>query len=216
MSAREDILQRVRRATKDVAEKDPAKDVPIGWEYRQPTPLDDVIVTFVENIEDYKARIERSDADTTPKRIVEALEALEAGSVVVPAGVPQSWVDAIDEAGVRIVRDDPPLSHQELNEVDAVVTGARVAAAETGTICLDHDEDQGRRALTLVPDRHICVVREPQVVSDIPEAVGRLKESVLKRRPITWISGGSATSDIELDRVEGVHGPRRLFVILEA
>lgn len=215
MNAREEILGRIRKATADIREKDPVKDVDVEWAYRQPTPLEDVLETFVENIEDYKARIERCTADRTADTIVAALEELGASSVLVPHGLDESWVRAIEESGRTIFRDDPPLGNAELNETDAVVTASRVAAAETGTICLDHDTDQGRRALTLVPDRHVCVVREEQVVSDIPEAVGRLRESVEQRRPITWISGGSATSDIELSRVEGVHGPRKLFVVLE-
>jgi len=99
--------------------------------------------------------------------------------------------------------------------VDAVITGSCVSMAETGTICLDHRDDQGRRALTLVPDRHVCVVTADSVVSDVPEAVHRMKASILEGRPLTWISGGSATSDIELQRVEGVHGPRQLFVVLQ-
>lgn len=215
MSAREDILRRIRDATRDIQVKDPVADVAIDWVYGQPTPMEDVIDTFVENIEDYKARIERSEESSTGRAIVDALDELGAASVLVPRGVDAGWVQSLEEAGKTVVRDDPQLDHYQLNDVDAVLTGACVAAADSGTICLDHDEDQGRRALTLVPDRHICVVREDQVVSDIPEAIIRLKPAVEARRPITWISGGSATSDIELDRVEGVHGPRQLFVILE-
>jgi len=106
------------------------------------------------------------------------------------------------------------LSPQELNRIDAVVTAAAVGVAETGTIVLDHSPDQGRRALSLVPDRHICVLRADQVVSGVPEAVALLRPAVEAGQPLTWISGGSATSDIELTRVEGVHGPRQLYVIL--
>lgn len=215
MSAREEILARIREATKDVSEKDPVKDVPVEWSYNQPTPLDSVLDTFVENIIDYKARIVRTPAAETGKAIVAALKELGAKTVVVPEGVPSVWVSALSEGELEIVRDDPPLSHAQLNDVDAVLTGSGVSIAETGTICLDHRDDQGRRALTLVPDRHVCVVRAETVVSDVPEAVTRLKGSIIEGRPATWISGGSATSDIELSRVEGVHGPRQLFVILE-
>lgn len=214
MSAREEILSRIRKATQDVRDKDPVKDVPVTWAYNQPTPLEDVLETFVENILDYKARIVRTPASGTPGAIVAALRELGAKSVVVPDGVPSHWVQAVSDAGLEVVRDEG-LSHQQLNSIDAVLTGSAVSMAETGTICLDHAEDQGRRALTLVPDRHVCVVRADSVVSDVPEAVHRLRASIDAGRPCTWISGGSATSDIELSRVEGVHGPRQLFVVLE-
>ena len=109
---------------------------------------------------------------------------------------------------------DPALSSDCLDRFDAVVTSAVVGIAVTGTIVLDHTEGQGRRALTLVPDVHVCVVTADQVVGDVPEAVARLSASVKAGRPLTWISGGSATVDIELQRVEGVHGPRTLRVVL--
>lgn len=214
MNAREEILARIREATKDVTESDPVKDVPVTWRYDQPTPLADVLETFVENILDYKARITRTPASGTGKAIVAALEELGARTVVVPDGAPQAWVDAVTAAGLEVVRDTR-LSHQQLNDIDAVLTGSAVSMAETGTIALDHSADQGRRALTLVPDRHVCVVRADSVVSDVPEAVHRLKPAVVAGQPVTWISGGSATSDIELSRVEGVHGPRQLYVVLE-
>lgn len=213
MSAREEILRRVRAATEDLRASQ--AEAPVDWTYNQPTPLDNVLDTFEENILDYRARIERVTAEQVPQMIVKALQELGAGSVVVPSGIDESWVAALEEAGLSIVRDDPPLSHEQLNATDAVLTGAAFAAAETGTISLDHSTDQGRRALTLVPDRHVCVVRAENVVSDIPEMVTRLKPAAVARSPITWISGGSATSDIELSRVEGVHGPRQLFVILQ-
>ena len=214
MSARDEILARIREATQDIREKDPVKDVPVTWAYNQPTPLEDVLDTFVENILDYKAKIVRTPASGTPDAIVAALKELGAKSVVVPDGVPEHWVQAVTANGFEVIRDHG-LSHQQLNSIDAVLTGSAVSMAETGTICLDHSEDQGRRALTLVPDRHVCVVRADTVVSDVPEAVHRLRASIDAGRPCTWISGGSATSDIELSRVEGVHGPRKLFVVLE-
>ena len=140
-----------------------------------------------------------------------------------PTGMPdilERFVEMVDDykaagaAGAGAREADPPLTHQELNAIEGVLTASVVSIAETGTIVLDHGPDQGRRALSLVPDLHLCVVRADQVVSDVPEAVGRLAASIGQGRPLTWISGGSATSDIELNRVEGVHGPRTLLVVL--
>ncbi len=127
--------------------------------------------------------------------------------LAVPRGVPEHWLVA---STVARVGDDPPLAHRELDGVDGTITGCAVAIAETGTVVLDGGPDQGRRALSLLPDLHVCVVLASQVAGSVPEALARLTPTA----PLTWISGPSATSDIELQRVEGVHGPRRLEVIV--
>ncbi|HRL49988.1 MAG TPA: lactate utilization protein C [Propioniciclava sp.] len=214
MSAREDILQRIRTATADVTEPDPALDVPVEWTYGQPLATADVLADFVEKVEDYKARVVRVAEDGIGAAIVDALVGLDAASAVLPEGLPDAWVQAVTAAGVTVFRDDPELSHAELNLIAAVVTTAAVGMADSGTIALDHGLGQGRRALSLLPDCHVCVVRSEQVVSDVPEGIARLAPALRARRPVTWLSGGSATSDIELSRVEGVHGPRHLWVIL--
>ncbi len=214
MTARDIILSRIRSALSDVTLDDPATDVPVEWQYGRGSGKPDVLETFVEMVLDYKAVVKRVSPSEVPATIAGLLTERGVRSVVVPAGVDEQWRRAIAEAGVEILSDEPPLSHQELNVSGGVVTASAVAIAETGTIVLDHRPDQGRRALTLVPDLHVCVVRADQVVSDVPEAVGRLASSVTEGNPLTWISGGSATSDIELNRVEGVHGPRTLLVVL--
>ncbi|PID50781.1 MAG: lactate utilization protein C, partial [Propionibacteriales bacterium] len=124
MSAREEILGRIRAATSDVTEADPVLDVPVDWVYGQPTPLPDVLDTFVDNIEEYGARIVRTPASGTSEAIVVALKELGAKSVVVPRGVPAAWSDAVQQAGIEVVRDEPQLTHAELNRVDAVLTGS--------------------------------------------------------------------------------------------
>lgn len=129
-------------------------------------------------------------------------------SVVVPADLDPRWLAATPD--VTVLRDDPPLPLAALDRAGAVLTGCAAAIAETGTVILDAGTAQGRRALTLVPDLHVCVVRAEQIVGTVPEAIAALDP----RRPLTFISGPSATSDIELSRVEGVHGPRTLRVIL--
>lgn len=214
MSARDAIFTRIRAAIADVDEADPALDVPIEWAYGQPTPLPDIVARFDQTVTEYKAAVVRCRPEEVPAKIVEALAFFDVGQAVLPAGLPTAWRVAVEAAGITVSDDDPPLTRDELNHTGAVVTAAAVGIAETGTIVLDHRPDQGRRALTLLPDVHVCVVRSDQVVSDVPEAVALLKQAVLDGQPLTWISGPSATSDIELSRVEGVHGPRNLHVII--
>jgi L-lactate dehydrogenase complex protein LldG len=200
MSAREEILARVRAALADVGEVPPASAAP------RRTAVPDVVGHFAERVADYRATVVRS----TPQRLAADVAAAvpDGASVVVPAGL------AFPVPGAVV--DDGTLAAAELDRIDAVVTQAAVGIAETGTIVLDHGAGQGRRAITLVPDRHVCVVRADQIVLDVPDAMALLGEAVRAGRPLTWISGPSATSDIELSRVEGVHGPRTLHVIIVA
>jgi L-lactate dehydrogenase complex protein LldG len=155
---------------------------------------------FVERLVDYKASVRQTED------LVGVVKDVLAGRrVATPAGVPAEWIASVDA-----VRDEPPLSARDLDGLDGVITGCAVAIAETGTIVLDAGPDLGRRLLTLVPDYHLCIVRRDQIVAGVPEAIARLDPT----RPLTWISGPSATSDIEFNRVEGVHGPRTLEVII--
>jgi len=204
MTAREEILRRVRSA--QVA----APEQGIRREYSHVRQHADRLAQFVQRVEDYKATVIRTPPDGVAAAVAECL--IDAGSVVVPSGFDSSWSWVPD--GLNVVQDEPALRADELDGVDAVLTCAVVGIAETGTIVLDHTAGMGRRALTLVPDLHVCVVTAEQVVGDVPEAVARLSASVKSGRPLTWISGGSATVDIELHRVEGVHGPRTLRVVL--
>ena len=208
MSAREDILSRVRTALADL---DPdtasSRSVPVtlppGAGAGEHRAL--VLDRFVERVEDYRAEVVRCAPADVAARVAAAIPT--GARVVVPDGLAAEVVADLDPG--RLVADTG-LSALELDAVDAVVTACRVGIAETGTIVLDHEADQGRRALSLVPDRHVCLVQADQVVADVPDAVGIVDPA----RPLTWISGPSATSDIELDRVEGVHGPRTLHVLL--
>lgn len=165
---------------------------------------------FKDRILDYKANYARVPRSDVPKAVAEALG--DARRVLVPQGLDM----ALLPQGLDILRDEPRLSNDELDHAQAVVTGCAVAVSETGTIALDHGPDQGRRALTLIPDIHVCLVREHQIVHTVREAVIELGDAIRHGQPVTWLSGGSATSDIELVRVEGVHGPRKLYVIVIA
>lgn len=215
MSAKDEILARIRTALADVPDTPPEEDTPVAWEYHRPTRTEGVLDLFVERVEDYKAAVVRCRGAEVPERIVEALTSHGARHVVLPERLDGAWRAAVEDSGIEVRSDSPRLTRAELDHTDAVVTACRVGAAESGTIMLDHTPDQGRRALSLVPDLHVCVIRADQVVSDVPEAVAAIAPSVREQQlPITWISGGSATSDIELSRVEGVHGPRTLVVIL--
>jgi len=151
--------------------------------------------------------VDRVSAAELPAAVASALRGRAARRLVVPPGLPPEWLAA---AAVEPLSDDPPLSYADLDRADGVVSGCAVAIALTGTIVLDGGTAQGRRALTLLPDYHLCVVRTDQIVGTVPEALTRLDPS----RPQTWISGPSATSDIELNRVEGVHGPRNLAILI--
>lgn len=173
-----------------------------------PGPDIDGVELFAERVADYRATVHRTAAASLPDAIASLLAMRGIRRIVVPSGLPGAWLLAT--VGVTAVRDDPPLSVAELDGVDGVITDCAVAIAETGTIILDAGPAQGRRALTLLPDRHVCIVDPVRVVGTVPEALERLDP----RRPLTWISGPSATSDIELERVEGVHGPRVLDVVI--
>ncbi|QMU78409.1 lactate utilization protein C [Streptacidiphilus sp. PB12-B1b] len=206
MNSRETTLARVRAALRDV----PARESANPRDYRschvadEPTVLLDLLH---ENLVDYRAHVHRTTPAELPATLARLLAARNARSVVVPAGLDRSWLRDVDSA---LVSDNATLTAEHLDDIDAVVTGCALAIAETGTIVLDAGPNQGRRALTLVPDHHICVVAADQIVASVPRALPRLDPL----RPQTWISGPSATSDIELDRVEGVHGPRTLDVVV--
>lgn len=193
MSAREEILRDVRRALSEADRSEVT--VPRGYRETAAPDLD----LFVERVADYRAEVVRCAPDEVETRIAGALP--PGARVVVPDGLPWEVPGAVPDDG---------LTAQQLDGLDAVVTAATVGIATTGTIVLSHGPGEGRRALSLVPDLHVCVVREDQVVADVPDAVTLLDPA----RPTTWISGPSATSDIELNRVEGVHGPRTLHVIV--
>ncbi|MGW6470451.1 LutC/YkgG family protein [Streptomyces nigra] len=208
MSARERILGRVRRALADVP---PGEDAPVERDYLREhgkRTVEETVDLLAENLADYRAIVHRTDSEELPYLIMRLLAQRGSPYVLVPPGLPPEWMSAADPTRVH---DREVSTARELDKVESVVTGCAVAIAETGTIVLDGSPDQGRRRITLVPDHHICVVRVPeQVVSSVPQALERLDPA----RPLTWISGPSATSDIELDRVEGVHGPRTLEVVL--
>jgi L-lactate dehydrogenase complex protein LldG len=204
-SGREVVLDRIRNALRDAPPRGE-----ISRSYQQALdPAIDIIALFVERVEDYRAIVHRTTLDGLAASLAGVLATRGARRIAVPEGISRGW---LARATVEAVNDDPPLSRRELDALDGVVTGCAVAIAETGTIVLDAGPDQGRRALSLLPDHHVCVVRVDQVVGTVPEALRRLEP----RRPLTWISGPSATSDIELQRVEGVHGPRHLDVLLVA
>ncbi|WP_372698816.1 lactate utilization protein C [Arthrobacter sp. JSM 101049] len=207
MEAREEILGRIRSAISD----GPA--VPeVSRTYRRTADLerDEVLGLMVDRLEDYKATVDRVSAANLPGTIAALLQ--DAKSYAVPHGLPAEWLedDRLRNDDRRLT--DAPGSRLAVDELDgiSVVTSSAVSIAESGTIILDGSPTQGRRAISLVPDHHVCVVPASSIVQLLPEALPRIDPT----HPLTWISGPSATSDIELERVEGVHGPRNLDVII--
>jgi len=224
-SAREEILSRVRRALADVPSGDGTSIPRTYLEKHGARTQAQTIDLLAENLADYRAHVHRCSEQEIPATVAKLLADRGSTSVAIPDGLPTAWQSAITSAvalvpatpqsatanTATLIPDAPDLSPRELDAVDSVLSACALAIAETGTIVLDGGPGQGRRVLTLVPDHHICVIRvADQVVDSVPQALARLDPA----RALTWIAGPSATSDIELDRVEGVHGPRTLDVIL--
>jgi len=203
MTARDAVLERVRQA---VAGALPTS-VPRRYSVEGSTPHTRV-EAFVDRVRDYRATV--LHVDDAAVAVAEVLAAQGARRI----GIPRDLDPRLRPAGVELVEDDA-LSPQQLDELDGALTTCAAACAATGTIALDGGPGQGRRALTLLPDLHICLVREEQIVETVPELIRRLEPAAIEGRPLVLVSGPSATSDIELQRVEGVHGPRQLVVIVE-
>jgi L-lactate dehydrogenase complex protein LldG len=207
--AREAVLARVRAAL------GPAAEVPeVPRAYRQAGALgadgeSGAVDRFCERVADYRATVKRVSGGELPRALMAACAQRHARRIAVPAQAPPWTVD-----GIELVRDDPQLSPRQLDALDGVLSGCALAIAETGTIVLDGVGASGRRALTLVPDYHLCIVRSDDIVPSVPDGMAALARVAAEGRPITFISGPSATSDIELDRVEGVHGPRTLDIFV--
>lgn len=204
--ARTEILQRIAAAVHPrSAEAAPGREYrragTLGWEER--------VELFCRRVGEYRSEVHRADDEDVASLISSVCRTRGIRTLVVPDGIPRGW----RSTDVELV-DDHALSPRELSGLDGALTGCSAAIAETGTIILTGSPEEGRRALTLVPDVHLCVVRESQIVELLPEALAQIAADRLERRPITLVSGPSATSDIELSRVEGVHGPRTLAVLV--
>jgi L-lactate dehydrogenase complex protein LldG len=204
-AARDEILARIRRALADVPAGDD-REVPRGYRTAQDASLD----TFVDRLRDYGASVHLVEPAGVAAAVAGACRERGVERIAVPPGFPPEW----RPEGVDVVVDDG-LSPSELEEIGAAATAAALGIAETGTVVLDAAEGQGRRLLSLVPDVHICVLAAGQVVDGVPAAIRHLADGFRETgRPVTFISGPSATADIEFSRVEGVHGPRRFDVVV--
>jgi L-lactate dehydrogenase complex protein LldG len=200
MSARDDILTRVREA---IGPTPPTREIP--RDYRATTQ--DGLEQFLNRLAHYDARAIQTTESDLVAAVATTLKDRNAHDIIAPDGVPDGWLTTVNQ-----IKDTPPLDNDALDGADGVVTTCALAIAQTGTIVLDGGPGMGRRALTLLPDYHLCVVRTEQIVPSVPEALARLRPT----SPLTFISGPSATVDIEMVRVKGVHGPRTLDVILIA
>jgi L-lactate dehydrogenase complex protein LldG len=210
--ARSVVLGKIREALRDVPPSEQARDIPFDRSYLtvDHASLPERIALFVQRVREYKASVRTVRSSELSEAIAEACKARGVTRLVVPADLPDDWAPS----GVTLLRE-PRLGNEVLEHSGGVLTAAALGIAQTGTIVLDGGPGQGRRAITLLPDYHLCVLRDDQVVGLVPEAVAKLHAAAGdSSRPITFISGPSATSDIELKRVEGVHGPRSLDVLL--
>ncbi|MGZ4187027.1 MAG: LutC/YkgG family protein [Solirubrobacteraceae bacterium] len=199
MNARDEVLARVRSAIAGAPA--PALDVPRDYLMRS----DDGVETFIDRLHHYQAQTHRTAASNLDETVRSILDDRGVRRMALPDGIPDEWVDHLEP-----LRDEPPLDAHTLDQADGVLTTCAVAIAQSGTIILDGGPGMGRRILTLVPDYYLCVVRADQLVGSLPEAIEKLEPT----RPLTFVSGPSATVDIEMVRVRGVHGPRRLEVII--
>lgn len=213
--SKKEMLATIRKALAEVPDSEAPEDLNVNRNYNRKGELSktEIVDLFAERVGEYKATVQRVDEKGLKNVIAESCRRENVETLVIPEGfqkglLPESLSPLFDDS-------KHPLTHQELDETDGVITTCAFAVAQTGTIILDAGKGQGRRALTLVLDYHLCIVREDQIVELIPEGFSAIESSVKNEgRPITFISGPSATSDIELSRVEGVHGPRRLEVLI--
>ena len=208
MSARDEITARIRAAKGTAA---PPAHTP-GYRHRWDADRGELTARFIQRLSDYHVTVLRARSDVDVREVAAAtLDQRGIVSLVIPHDLPMSWRSAHPEP-----REDLGLGYEDLEAAQGAMTGSLLGIAETGTVVLDAGPGQGRRALTLLPDYHLCIVRESSLVGIMPEALAILHPRVVHGAPVTFFSGPSATADIELDRVEGVHGPRTLDVILVA
>ena len=213
--AKEEILHRIQSALKEVPQEETREKILVNRDYIQKGSLstEERVKLFVERTGEYQATVKRIKEEELSEEIRQACDCHKAQKMAIPSGFDTDWLP--DSVEAQFDMPNNTLSNDELDQLDGVITTCALAIAQTGTIVLDAGKGQGRRVLTLLPDLHICIVREDQIVELVPEAFAHFQEAVKKEgKPITFISGPSATSDIELSRVEGVHGPRRLEVLV--
>jgi L-lactate dehydrogenase complex protein LldG len=211
VSSREEVLGRIRSALRDVPPREAPDDVEVPRLYRVAGDGSDPVEAFAARVEEYRAEVHRVDTGAVAAFAGRICESAGVHTLVVPPGIAPEWLPG---DGVEIIADEG-LTPAEMDRADGVLTGCALAIGQTGTIVLDGGRESGRRAVSLIPDTHLCVVRSEQVVALVPEAIERLGDQVRREgRPLTFVSGPSATSDIEFRRVEGVHGPRHLHVLL--
>jgi L-lactate dehydrogenase complex protein LldG len=212
VNAREEVLARIAAAHSAAPPPDlPYEDIVREYRTTSDSSAEALTELLIDRLVDYRALVRQCSSDDLGATIANAFADRSAHTVVVPSGLDSSWTAGLSGS---VLTDGLLADYQrtvsELDSVDGVITSCAVAIAETGTLILDGSPGQGRRILTLIPDYHLCIVFPDKIVADVPQALARLAAT----RPLTMISGPSATSDIELNRVEGVHGPRTLEVII--